>query len=132
MKATINGFGLSGYRSFGHELQRIGPCLKINLLIGQNNSGKSNILRFLCDRYSQLAHLPAGNEWKLQDLELFRSPETFHRETRPALAVAVEIGWLPRNPADLVRSLRRGLHGGYGDFRRRRLVWRRIEGAGAP
>ncbi|MHC1765883.1 MAG: AAA family ATPase [Verrucomicrobiia bacterium] len=73
----VHGFGLSGYRSFGRELQRIGPCAKINLLIGQNNSGKSNILRFLCDRYSQLPKLLHGNEWKLEDLELFRSPQTF-------------------------------------------------------
>lgn len=73
----IYGFGLSGYRSFGRELQRIGPCAKINLLIGQNNSGKSNILRFVCDRYSQLQGLLHGREWKLDSLELFRSPETF-------------------------------------------------------
>jgi AAA ATPase domain len=74
----INGFGLSGYRSFGRELQRVGPCAKINLLIGQNNSGKSNILRFICDRYSQLSKfIRGGGEWKLADLETFRSTETF-------------------------------------------------------
>jgi predicted ATPase len=43
----IDGFGISQYRSFGPDLQRIGPLAKINLFIGQNNSGKSNILRFL-------------------------------------------------------------------------------------
>ncbi len=47
----IDGFGLAGYRSFGSELQLIGPCKKINLIIGQNNSGKSNILRFLKEHY---------------------------------------------------------------------------------
>ncbi len=48
----IDGFGISSYRSFGKELQLIGPCNKINFFIGQNNSGKSNILRFLNDHFN--------------------------------------------------------------------------------
>jgi predicted ATPase len=47
----IDGFAISGYRSFGGQIQRIGPCSKINLFIGQNNSGKSNILLFLANHY---------------------------------------------------------------------------------
>lgn len=47
----IDGIGLAGYRSFGKDIQRIGPFSKINLFVGQNNSGKSNILRFLWDKY---------------------------------------------------------------------------------
>jgi AAA15 family ATPase/GTPase len=47
----IDGIGLSGYRSFGSEHQLIGPFGKINLFIGQNNSGKSNILFFLKNHY---------------------------------------------------------------------------------
>ncbi len=43
----IEGFGISEFRSFGRDLQRIGPLAKINFFIGQNNSGKSNILLFL-------------------------------------------------------------------------------------
>lgn len=43
----IEGFGISEYRSFGRDLQRIGHLAKINFFIGQNNSGKSNILLFL-------------------------------------------------------------------------------------
>ncbi len=57
----IPGFGLAGYRSFGPEIQRIGPCKKINLIIGQNNSGKSNILRFIQDYYNQVALAAVGN-----------------------------------------------------------------------
>lgn len=49
----IDGFGLAGYRSFGEPIQRIGPLHKINLFIGQNNAGKSNLLLFLKQRYSQ-------------------------------------------------------------------------------
>ena len=51
----IDGIGISGYRSFGQEVQRIGPFKKINLIIGQNNSGKSNVLRFLKDHYPSIA-----------------------------------------------------------------------------
>ncbi|MGA7955268.1 MAG: hypothetical protein WCA07_17285 [Gloeobacterales cyanobacterium] len=47
----IDGIGISSYRSFGSEIQRIGPLEKINLFIGQNNSGKSNILLFLHKHY---------------------------------------------------------------------------------
>ena len=47
----IDGIGISGYRSFGSELQKIGPLGKINLLVGQNNSGKSNVLLFLKNHY---------------------------------------------------------------------------------
>ncbi|MDD4872326.1 MAG: AAA family ATPase [Kiritimatiellae bacterium] len=50
----IDGIALSGYRSFGPTLQKIGPLGKINLLIGQNNSGKSNVLRFLHEHYSEI------------------------------------------------------------------------------
>lgn len=42
----IRGFGLKGYRSFYGDTQYIGPMEKVHLIIGQNNVGKSNILRF--------------------------------------------------------------------------------------
>ncbi len=48
----IDGLGLSEYRSFGRDVQRMGPFEKINFFIGQNNSGKSNILLFLKHHYS--------------------------------------------------------------------------------
>ena len=47
MTVFIEGIGIAEYRSFGSEMQRIGPFGKINLFVGKNNSGKSNILRFL-------------------------------------------------------------------------------------
>lgn len=43
----LAGIAVSGYRSFGKEIQRIGPFGKINLLAGLNNSGKSNLLRLI-------------------------------------------------------------------------------------
>ena len=103
----INGFGLSGYRSFGRELQRVGPCAKINLLIGQNNSGKSNLLRFVCDRYSQLSRLIlGGGGWKLTDLETFCSPETF--PIRLSLAFAASANEIAKLH-EIARNRRAGL-----------------------
>lgn len=48
----IDGFGISQYRSFGKDIQRIGPLERINFFIGQNNSGKSNILLFIKNQFS--------------------------------------------------------------------------------
>lgn len=51
----ITSFAIGGYRSFGNETQRFANLSKINLFIGQNNCGKSNILRFLHEIYPELA-----------------------------------------------------------------------------
>ena len=58
----IEGFGISEFRSFGRDLQRIGPFAKINFFIGQNNSGKSNILMFLARHW----HCVHGQHPKFQ------------------------------------------------------------------
>jgi hypothetical protein len=72
----IQGFGISGYRSFGSVIQRVGPVNKINLLIGQNNSGKSNILRFLKEQYNALIPFyQHGSELKPDDLDTYRGSE---------------------------------------------------------
>ena len=55
----ISFFGIKGYRSYG-EYQLVGPCSKINLLIGQNNVGKSNICLFLYKHYCELMDSWAG------------------------------------------------------------------------
>lgn len=47
MPGPLYGVGIGGYRSFGREIQLIGPLSKINLFAGPNNCGKSNILRFV-------------------------------------------------------------------------------------
>ncbi len=65
----IEGFGFSSYRSFGDELQLIGPCSKINFIIGQNNSGKSNIIKFLDE------HLRANLTSARHSRELSRGAE---------------------------------------------------------
>ncbi|MFG3486626.1 AAA family ATPase [Streptomyces sp. NPDC047972] len=43
----LPGFGLSGYRSFGSKMQYSGKLGAVTLLAGQNNSGKSNLIRML-------------------------------------------------------------------------------------
>ncbi|WP_282127025.1 ATP-dependent nuclease [Marinifilum flexuosum] len=43
----LKGFGISNYRSFDEEGIMLEGLKKINIIIGKNNCGKSNILRFL-------------------------------------------------------------------------------------
>lgn len=52
----IHGFDISHFRSFGDVPQKLGPFKKVNIIIGQNNSGKSNILRFIRDAYVKIVH----------------------------------------------------------------------------
>lgn len=54
------GFGVSGYRSFGEDdhIAVFGPMGKIHLVVGQNNTGKSNALHFMAD---VLAGLKSSN-----------------------------------------------------------------------
>jgi predicted ATPase len=44
------GFGIGHYRSFG-DLQLLAPLAKVNLIVGANNAGKSNLLRFLSQHF---------------------------------------------------------------------------------
>lgn len=48
----FQGFGFSAYRSIGKQIVKIGPLKKINFIIGQNNTGKSNIVNYLYQHYS--------------------------------------------------------------------------------
>lgn len=52
----LRSLSFGGFRSFG-EVQRFPVFSKINLLVGQNNSGKSNILRFIHDILPQIKAL---------------------------------------------------------------------------
>jgi predicted ATPase len=42
----LPGFGLQGFRSFDEQMQFVAPLSKVTLIAGQNNAGKSNIIRF--------------------------------------------------------------------------------------
>lgn len=67
----IKGFGISPFRSFRGIVQKVGPLGKITLLIGQNNSGKSNILRFAFRHLAGLAQCAyTGKAYsKFEDLD---------------------------------------------------------------
>ena len=70
------GFGISEFRSFFGDIQLVAPLDKINVLAGQNNSGKSNILNHLSfsdDAVSEFIKLGDREETR-------KSPET---PTRP-------------------------------------------------
>lgn len=45
----LRGFGFSGFRSFSDDIEIFNDLKKVNLLIGLNNCGKSNVLSFLCN-----------------------------------------------------------------------------------
>jgi hypothetical protein len=47
MSTSFCGFAFAGYRSIGTAMAKIAPLRKINFIVGQNNSGKSNIIGFL-------------------------------------------------------------------------------------
>ncbi len=54
----LNSLAIVGYRSFGDDLQVFPKFSKINILIGQNNCGKSNVLRFIHDWLAKLPQRP--------------------------------------------------------------------------
>lgn len=83
----LDGVGITNYRSFGLELQRIGPLAKLNLLIGQNNVGKSNILNFFANYYAKLVLIAQG---KAQDLNF--SPELDAPNSSTPTSWTFEIG----------------------------------------
>ncbi len=57
----LYGVGVKGYRSYGEEFQYFGPLGKLNLLAGQNNAGKSNVIRLIVDHLKDLpGWVPAG------------------------------------------------------------------------
>jgi hypothetical protein len=76
-KLAIESLAIAGYRSFGSEIQRFPKFAKVNILIGENNSGKSNVLRFIHERLQRHndekgraiqqgdLHLPGGAQFKL-------------------------------------------------------------------
>ena len=73
---TIEGFGLAGYRSFGQNIQLIGPFEKINLFIGKNNSGKSNSLRFIQEHYENAFCAKSGRgSLKFENLDFHNRSE---------------------------------------------------------
>jgi len=76
IKLPISSISVSGYRSFGPTTQRLAQLGKINLFIGQNNSGKSNILRLLHEVYPAMSGRPGGLKLDALDRHI-PGPATF-------------------------------------------------------
>jgi AAA15 family ATPase/GTPase len=77
----IHGIEIADYRSIG-DMQHIAPLGKINLFVGPNNSGKSNILRFINENLVNLFHTIKGTRQgaALQSQpHLFRNANTLAR-----------------------------------------------------
>lgn len=66
----IEGIGIQGYRSFTGDIQLLGPFGKVNLLAGQNNAGKSNVLLFLKSHYSSIIESSRGSRPKTSFTDL--------------------------------------------------------------
>ena len=57
----LESFAFGGYKSFGKDIQEFSNLSKMNLFIGKNNCGKSNILRYIHDIYPHLYKKEAIN-----------------------------------------------------------------------
>ncbi|WP_181148004.1 AAA family ATPase [Arthrobacter sp. MYb213] len=66
----LSGFSFKGYRSFPtNKPAELIPLGKINLMAGQNNTGKSNILRAIASTYSEESTQPQTWDRPLTDAE---------------------------------------------------------------
>ncbi|BCI52898.1 hypothetical protein NIIDNTM18_21760 [Mycolicibacterium litorale] len=75
----LTGFGIRGFRSFHGQTQYVSPLSDINLIAGQNNSGKSNVLRVV----KELADLRRAEP---QGLDAPRTPNP------PPFELAIRLG----------------------------------------
>lgn len=90
MTVHLPNLAISGYRSFGKEPQYFDRFTKINILIGRNNSGKSNVLRAIKEVLPQVSdrgplklepvalHLPDQPPFQLAIGEAFTTDESGH------------------------------------------------------
>ena len=79
MITLLPNLAIAGYRSFGREPQYFEKFTKVNIFIGQNNAGKSNVLRFLHEIYSQLS--------KYESLKL--EPLARHMPDKPPILIGI-------------------------------------------
>src|ERR1700730_14099954 len=86
MTVQLDGFGLVGYRSFCTTPAYLYPLRRLNLLVGKNNSGKSNILRFLTLHLSTLV----GN---LRNSSGFALTNAIDKPLMPGSANVTQLGF---------------------------------------
>lgn len=56
----FQGFGFSGYSRIGEQTVKIEPLKKVNFIIGQNNTSKSNIANYLNQHYGYFLDKSSG------------------------------------------------------------------------
>ncbi|WP_082564827.1 AAA family ATPase [Acidovorax sp. Root568] len=108
MTTLLKNLAIAGYRSFGESPQYFENFEKINLFIGQNNAGKSNVLRFISeilgnannkpkileDRLAR--HLPSMPEVLVGSIEEFAMVGTspkLEKEHRLLKGMPLDSGW---------------------------------------
>lgn len=64
----LSGFELRNFRSIGERPVVIYPLKKCNILVGQNNAGKSNVLRAI----QRISERHRKNQLSLEDLDLHK------------------------------------------------------------
>jgi hypothetical protein len=89
----LDGFGLSGFRSFGPTIQRVGELGKVNLFIGKNNCRKSNMLRF-AQHLAKYADAPEHKNVQLSALDRHIGADQAHEvELAVAIRHAINPQW---------------------------------------
>ena len=81
----LKGFGFSGYRSFGNKLTKICPLKKVNLIIGKNNTGKSNIINFLNDQYEHFLSKARNQRQIIHEERTFFKKVDYHSSNERAI-----------------------------------------------
>lgn len=77
---SLKGFIFRGYRSFpSNRPTTLFPLRKINLVAGQNNTGKSNVLRVIADTYGTEAGSPSPWDRPLGEAEHAFARAEMHR-----------------------------------------------------
>lgn len=79
----LDGFGIAGFRSFGEDIVKIPDLTKVNVFIGKNNSGKSNVLTFC----KHLSRLKSGQTYKDFDRRLDYNVDCQKKQIRFAIQV---------------------------------------------
>jgi len=74
MSTSFCGFAFAGYRSIGTAMAKIAPLRKINFIVGQNNSGKSNIIGFLHKQFSLFYRLAKAENNSVKTFEPIDMP----------------------------------------------------------
>lgn len=134
-KPLLRGIGFRGYRSFV-EFQQVSFPGKVTAIAGVNNSGKSNILRFLQVALPALRSR-AGRTWRATEwnLDTIDQPRGYAGECPLEVAIPVESGHFseerlnqlresPRSHSDSLDSFKEELIFRCGDSEN--LFWPRV------